>query len=412
MTVRPKLKISPFAKSIPTWLGKSFIPSDLAIEIKAAPLPPQTGPSQLFTGIVHDSMGRRQRYVQGEHVPLGEGEEAPPTAASTQPEYQTAPPQGEISTNITGVGKAKVTEIPDSETTTESLDYESSIQEKNKERQSLGQTPTKDMKTLGGNHANETSLLLLKDGRQAVYKSSLGEVQWAGAGIKEGTMYRREVATSYVADLLGFGDLVPTTAFRKTGVEVGSAQNYVEAKNAATLKGPGRFDGEEDSARAAVLDYITGAFDRHANNWMVQETKIPPPDSNQFSSREEYAKANHQWEMAPKSKYKLSLIDNGISFPTEYPEPKRMSNHQLLNMQFWKHSSNKDMKMPDVTTLKDKWPQVEQALTSAGIEKQAILLTKKRFEAVVSNSGKSIKDLPSMILGFNTLGELANEDQY
>lgn len=27
-----------------------------------------------FTGIIYDSMGRRQRYVQGEHVPLGEGE--------------------------------------------------------------------------------------------------------------------------------------------------------------------------------------------------------------------------------------------------------------------------------------------------------------------------------------------------
>ncbi len=225
-------------------------------------------------------------------------------------------------------------------------------------RDRLAKESTSHVKRLSGG-CNVTELLTLEDGTKAVFKSAGGEEPGLREGVQAGTYYRREVAASLAADILGFGDLVPTTSFREEHGSRGSIQEYVDGAGIAMdVDKSKRYDGDEDCARASIFDYIVGHMDRHFGNWLVKGGK-------------------------------LSLIDNGLSFPTKYDE------NDLWNCMIHRNATNEKLPIPDVSHMRGKWPELAKALKEAGVEDEAISLTKDRFDYVVDG-------------GYDTIGELPN----
>lgn len=247
----------------------------------------------------------------------------------------------------------------------------SSTAERSPLHKSLETSPLRHAGRLEGG-CNETLLLQLADGTQGVFKPRSGEQKDMRAGVPNGTSYRREIAASRLADVLGLDDLVPATTLRDLGGEIGSIQNYVpEAEKPMESQHP--FDGGEDAARAAVFDYLTGNLDRHAGNWLLKDDK-------------------------------LVLIDNGLSFPTAYHP------NDFFNMKFWQFSAKAHLPLPDLSGWQDKWPRVEEELRAAGLEGDAIAKTKERFDALTSGKYQRIEDLPSPIYSsYMTLGQLTEQ---
>jgi hypothetical protein len=211
-------------------------------------------------------------------------------------------------------------------------------------------------------------MITLKGGGRAIFKSSAKEADNLTAakiaGIESGSFWRREVATYRLAQIIGFGDLVPPTTARKIGNDVGSIQEFVKGRDAAEFldeNGHSRpdkseFDGQEDAARAALFDFITGQMDRHYGNWRIN------------------------------SEGKIALTDNGLSFPTKGGPlvmsyaPDYFANHVHTDP------------VPDVSGLKAKEDQIRSELTPL-IGPEAVDLTIKRIGMASSKSVKLIGDL-------------------
>lgn len=218
---------------------------------------------------------------------------------------------------------------------------------------------------VGVRSANETLKVTLDNGQQGIFKPHAGEKPGLRDGIDHGTQWRREVAASDVARILGFGDLVPPTAFRAHAGRDGSLQQFVpDAMEARTLTDHYRYDGDDDAARAAVFDYLIGNTDRHPGNWLVRNGK-------------------------------LALIDNGLSFP------HTIDHSDFLNTDFWQHASWHNLAMPNVLEMRDKWPEVEAALETAGLEHTAIAYAKWRYDQVTSGNYWTIGQLPAFWDGSN-----------
>jgi hypothetical protein len=231
---------------------------------------------------------------------------------------------------------------------------------------SLPVTAYRPLRTM--NNLNETFVLDLAGGHmQGVFKPASGEKDAGRNGVRPGTYYRREVAASQVADLLGMGDLVPPTVFRTRNGEPGSLQQFVpDAATANEVQDNygSEYDGATDAARAALFDYIIGHNDRHHYNWML-------------SGQSDF-----------DSPGKLVLIDNGISFPV------LMHHDDWDNSAFWANAAYQGLPMPDVSQMLGKWPRIERALLGAGIEPRAIELTRRRFEEATSGRYQQIDELP------------------
>lgn len=231
--------------------------------------------------------------------------------------------------------------------------------------------------------ANETWLTTFADGSEGVFKPEYGEYPGLRPGIDAGTYYNREVAGSLVADLLGFDDLVPKTTFREHYGKKGSVQEFIpNTKTAKRVDESLMHDGNEDLARAAVFDYITGNADRHHGNWLLDQNG------------------------------KLVLIDNGLSFPYGY-SPKTYGNlvqqksrevqqdwgvpqrRLSSNLEMLREASLRGLPLPDMTGMAEKWPEVEQVLRDSGVDDEAIRKTKQRFAYVTSGRYGRIRDLPA-----------------
>ncbi|MDE2098069.1 MAG: zf-HC2 domain-containing protein [Patescibacteria group bacterium] len=217
---------------------------------------------------------------------------------------------------------------------------------------------------------NTSYLIELEDGTQAVYKPVNGEYEELRDGVKAGTYWRREAAASSVADILGFSDLVPPTVMREDNQFVGSLQLYHSTGNAAIKYIPmgmsKLFDGPENAARSAIFDYLIGHLDRHCNNWLIDDKGTGQTQDD-----------------------KLVLIDNGLSFPTEY------ASSDIFQMDMWRHAIKNQYKVPqEVSKWQRKWPEVQKALEGHGLESAAIQLTKERFDALVNSAGQEIAQLP------------------
>lgn len=215
---------------------------------------------------------------------------------------------------------------------------------------------------------NESLLVDLEDGSKGVFKPDTGEEGGVRSSVEAGTYWRREIAASSVADILGFDDLVPKTTQRTYNGNNGSIQAFVPGCDvAAKLKDP--WDGVEDQVRAAVFDYLTGHVDRHQGNWLVKNA----------------------------GKGKLVLIDNGLSFPVNNGGGPYGSDFAFATaaqaMELVRAVAEDGHDVPDLSGWEGKWDEVEKALTNAGIEKEAIALTRERFNSLIMHSGKPFRYL-------------------
>lgn len=246
-----------------------------------------------------------------------------------------------------------------------------SYQQRTPERSlaSLASSPSTESKPLDGG-ANKSFLLHLQDGGKCVFKPQAGEDVGFRSTVPDKTMFRREVAAYRLAEALGFIDLVPATTFRSENGQVGSAQEFAGgAESAFLVAGERAFDGPVDEARAVLFDYILGHADRRDGNWLVGRDG------------------------------KLVLIDNGLSLPVRH-EPK-----SYFEFALWKHAAGRNLPVPEVSGLKEKWPAARQALEESGIEPEAIELTRQRLETVVSGKYKTIGDLPAFWEKNKTMAE-------
>jgi uncharacterized protein (TIGR02996 family) len=196
---------------------------------------------------------------------------------------------------------------------------------------------------------------------RGVWKPAEGETDAWRHGVPKGEYYIREVAASTLADILGFGDLVPPTALRQDGDELGSMQEYVPGETGHDLIQDGHSQSSlgvspEDVTRAAVFDYILGSEDRHTGNWVIDQGG------------------------------KITLIDNGISLPVEHDDRDFFED--------WLWVAAADHPMPDLTLLRAQWPRVEQAMRGLGIEEEAINLLYDRMDWATSGRYKTFGDLP------------------
>ena len=242
----------------------------------------------------------------------------------------------------------------------------------------LEKSPVTHAQLLGGG-VSKSYLVEIGNDTWGVWKPKDGESADPRAGrrgVPHGTQYRREIAASRVAEILGFDDLVPTTTVRNQGGDLGSVQVFVPDAKEAADAGDQMFDGPEDAARAAAFDYLIGHLDRHAYNWMVAGGD------------------------------KLALIDNGLAFPTHY------DGRDFFNMRLMLHAAKKELLLPDMTGLAGKWPDVEKALEDAGLEPEAVRLAGERFAALMSGEYRRVGDLPSLLDSRDNLAEMVKQDRH
>lgn len=209
---------------------------------------------------------------------------------------------------------------------------------------------------LGGG-INDTVLLDLEDGSSAVFKPEDGESPGARGSV-QGMYYRREVAASDVAALLGLDDIVPATVSRVVGGRAGSLQSFAEgALPASDFSREERFDGEEDSMRAAAFDFLIGNTDRHANNWLLKDGK-------------------------------LVLIDHGLSFPNGEEGDWSNADITIENVNR-RRSSYVRLVTHD---WKDKWSAIEKVMENQGFADEEIDFLKFRFD-ILTSPGTTFEDL-------------------
>ena len=208
-------------------------------------------------------------------------------------------------------------------------------------------------------HANSVKFLVFDDDSKGVFKSGQGE-RGEYSSLDTGTFYKREVASSDIAHILGASHLLPTTSLRNWDDAEGSVQDFVEGEKARNLGEEEKWGtNDEDLQWAGVLDYLLCNLDRHSGNWMVKDGRI-------------------------------SLIDNGTSLPKYYEEG------DFLDSALLGQAVQRDLPIPDLTEASRKWPEIEEALRKSGIEDTAIRLTKKRFNDLIQHSGIEFGELPGL----------------
>jgi len=118
---------------------------------------------------------------------------------------------------------------------------------------------------------NDSTVVLLRGAegltRKALFKPRAGEHLVFG-DVAPGTYYRREVAASDLASVLGLS-FVPPTVVRTVDGRKGSAMEWVDGAIRADTAGSDwkidRLEGE----RLRVFDYLIGNGDRHAKNLLM-----------------------------------------------------------------------------------------------------------------------------------------------
>ncbi len=197
---------------------------------------------------------------------------------------------------------------------------------------------------LGGG-CNKSLVVKIEGDGKAVVKPKNGEKGGLRRHISKGTYYRREVAVSSVAKIVGMNDLVPETYVRNDPKHGPcSIQTFVEnGKNPDSTSSPyGR--STTDVARAALLDFVVGNQDRHSGNYLVAGGE-------------------------------LKLIDNGLSFATK---------GGYLRSRMIDRASEKNMEIPKEVyeTFVSKRGEIETTLRSHKIEEEAISNMGKRYDSL------------------------------
>lgn len=220
----------------------------------------------------------------------------------------------------------------------------------------------------GKKGVNTSYIVTLEDGSKGIWKPADGEEPGLRHTVPSGTYYKREAASSKVAEVLGLGDLVPTTVSREVDGAQGSIQKFkANADVSRNVTNP--FDGPDGLRNAAAFDYLIGQTDRHPGNWMLTDK----PNASAWEKITRWFGAQHEG-------VDLVLIDNGLTLPTK-EFAGNLFNQDLLREAI-------DEKIPDLSHWADKWPEVESALKENEIEHPAIDLAKKRFDDLVKVSGE------------------------
>lgn len=212
----------------------------------------------------------------------------------------------------------------------------------------LAAKPVVKLKRMDESGVNTSRRAEFTDGGLGVFKPLEGERAALRAGIEQ--YYLREAVASDVAHIVGYNDLVPTTAVTKVRGQLGSMQAFVKATRADRLDDHEMFGTSvKDRQRTLLFDAIIGNTDRHEGNWMVTKNG------------------------------KLVLIDHGLSFSiTRTP----------LRLGFLGSMSRGDLRraIPDhlKTPWREKWAEVKAALETRGIEPEAIALAERRLQKIMA----------------------------
>lgn len=211
-------------------------------------------------------------------------------------------------------------------------------------KESLRTAAVVDSKPLGGG-VNKTDIITLADGSKAIFKTASGEDTEHRPSNVKGGYHVREAAASDVADLLGMHDMVPPTVVRTVNGEKGSAQAFVSgAKVASEVPFEKMFNGSKDLARAAAFDYLIGSQDRHSGNWLID------------------------------GKGKMTLIDNGLAFPSKLQDEWTMMSRRLAD-------KAGDRKLPVPEEFKKLDPaKLESLLKGHGLSEREVRLTGWRLK--------------------------------
>jgi hypothetical protein len=171
--------------------------------------------------------------------------------------------------------------------------------------------------------------------------------------IPPGGQARREVATSRLAEDLGYDDLVPPTTMWDRPGEPGSLQHWVEDTT------PGNTDvraySPHDRERMAVLDYVTGNTDRGVPNFRTG------PDGG------------------------VVACDNGCTFPLRQV-PGWQEHANPIQSNFVADQLHRPFSADTMNHLRSiDADRLRETLHDAGIEDEAIDEAMKRFEEIRRN---------------------------
>ena len=221
--------------------------------------------------------------------------------------------------------------------------------------QSLKSLPVAKTEKLGGG-INETQKVTLQDGTVGCWKPSTGETSDVPRNVKAGTYYRREGATSDIAEYVGMHDMVPKTVIRDIGGKTGSFQEFVKGGKVARAidDKTKRFGDGSDLARAVAFDTLIGNIDRHAGNWIVKGSNI-------------------------------KLIDNGGSLPVRDDKDFRS---RLVQ-----EASERKLPVPKEVMQWDA-KGIDRILANHGIEQGARKLVQKRLLLLKRHAGRPFSSKP------------------
>lgn len=196
---------------------------------------------------------------------------------------------------------------------------------------SLLTSPVKEGKHLGGGTSGSYKIKFA-DGSAAVFKPESGECQECRDNIKLGLQTAREVGAYQVAKLVGMHDMVAPTVEREvdiaesrmdvpSGIQKGSLQQWQEGDLAGEVNPNARYDGDRDLNRAAVFDYVIGNTDRHAGNWLIDQSNNALKLIDHGLSFPEKPTANDGWRRAANEAFMNKSDERGISIKEDVVKP-------------------------------------------------------------------------------------------
>lgn len=122
--------------------------------------------------------------------------------------------------------------------------------------------------------SSKVEILKFKDGDKAIFKSKSGEIDFSCAGYEPGTLYKRERAAYLIDRFLDFG-LVPTTVIREIDGDVGSVQEFKDAKTASELSYEERYKvSSAEYGKLCLFDYIIWNTDRTRENYLIEDKTL------------------------------------------------------------------------------------------------------------------------------------------
>jgi len=127
--------------------------------------------------------------------------------------------------------------------------------------------------------SNKSFRIKLKGGGAGIFKPKSKE-KYQFRQIEVGTHFRRERAAYLISKYLKF-DIVPLTVIREIDGEIGSVQQFIDAKTAHRQKIPQDKAFKKQLIKLWIFDYIIYNSDRHDENFLIKDSRIYAIDNSQ-----------------------------------------------------------------------------------------------------------------------------------